>query len=71
MSKKIKQTNPSEEKSKGRIALWLDPNDIQWLSQHCCCSDDTKEAEKARCARIRFRTLAAIHKANLSEPEET
>lgn len=70
MSKKIKPTSPSEEKSKGRINLWLDPKDIQWLSVHCCCSDNATEEEKARCARIRFRASAAIHKADLAEQKE-
>ncbi len=65
MSKNITPTNELDEKNKGRIALWLDPEDIQWISEHCCCLEDTSEDEKNRCSRIRFRAKAALHKVNV------
>jgi hypothetical protein len=47
----------------GRIALWLDPEDLHWLAARCCCGDDATELERERCARVRFRASAALHKA--------
>ena len=47
----------------GRIALWLDPEDLRWLAARCCCGDDATKLERERCARLRFRANAALHKA--------
>jgi hypothetical protein len=47
----------------GRIALWLDPEDLRWLATRCCCGEDASELEQDRCARVRFRASAALHKA--------
>ncbi|MGW3018097.1 hypothetical protein [Streptomyces longwoodensis] len=55
-------TDPESEQEKGRVPLWLDPDDLRWLSQHCCCPDDAADAERDRCGRIRFRAAAALHK---------
>jgi hypothetical protein len=57
------QTDPSRERDLGRIALWLDPDDLRWLAARCRCDDDATELERERCARIRFRAHAALHKA--------
>jgi len=65
MKKRIEPTNTEEEKNRGRIALWLDPQDLEYLSKHCCCNDDADEMQTKRCARIRFRANAALHKAGL------
>jgi hypothetical protein len=34
-------TDPSYEQELGRIALWLEPDDLRWLAQRCCCDDGT------------------------------
>ena len=60
-------TDPKDETAKGRVALWLDPEDLEWLSKTCRCEDDTATAEIERCARIRFRASAALHKAGLRD----
>lgn len=65
MKHAIVPTNPDEEKAKGRIALWLDPADVEWLASHCCCPPNASEEVKERCARVRFRASAALHKAGL------
>jgi hypothetical protein len=63
MSEEVNPTDPEYERSLGRLPLWLDVGDLQWLAQHCCCRpDDTQEA-KDRCARTRFRSAAALHKS--------
>ena len=56
-------TDTEEEQAKGRIALWLDEQDLEWLAKHCICNDDTTEEDRERCGRIRFRANAALHKA--------
>ncbi|MEV6679714.1 hypothetical protein AB0N09_23075 [Streptomyces erythrochromogenes] len=58
----IKPTDPEAERAGGRIALWLDAEDLRRIASHCCCSDDTPEEERERCGRIRFRASAAMHK---------
>lgn len=60
-------TDPNDEAAKGRVALWLDPADLEWLSQTCRCKDNANPAEIERCARIRFRASAALHKAGLRD----
>ncbi len=67
MEKSIEPTKPDEELAKGRVALWLDPEDIEYLSNHCCCADDADTTQTERCARIRFRAMAALHKAGLED----
>jgi hypothetical protein len=56
-------TDPDREAAMGRIALWLDPEDLRWLAARCCCGDDATELERERCAKVRFRAGAALHKA--------
>ncbi|WP_043261108.1 hypothetical protein [Streptomyces sp. e14] len=58
----MSETDPSAEAAKGRVPLWLDPEDLRWLSRHCCCPVDASEEEKDRCGRVRFRAGAALHK---------
>ncbi|TNM26673.1 hypothetical protein [Streptomyces sedi] len=55
-------TDPEGERAKGRVPLWLDPDDARWLSQHCGCPADAPQEERERCDRIRFRAAAALHK---------
>lgn len=63
----VTATDPADEAAKGRVALWLDPEDLEWLSRTCRCAPDASEAEQDRCGRIRFRASAALHKAGLRE----
>jgi hypothetical protein len=63
--KQIESTDPSREVDLGRVALWLDVEDLRWLTTHCACGDSTPEIERERCRRIRFRANAALHKAGL------
>ncbi|KOV66072.1 hypothetical protein [Streptomyces sp. MMG1121] len=59
-------TDPRAEAGRGRVALWLDPADLHWLARHCCCPDDAEQEVKDRCARLRFRAGAALHKSGPS-----
>ncbi len=63
----VSPTDPKEEAAKGRVGLWLDPADLEWLAQTCRCADDASAEETERCARIRFRASAALHKAGLRD----
>lgn len=56
-------TDSDREAAAGRVALWLDREDLAWLASHCACDDSTDQAERDRCARIRFRARAALDKA--------
>ncbi|WP_405890506.1 hypothetical protein OG427_22570 [Streptomyces sp. NBC_00133] len=58
----IEPTDPKSELEKGRVPLWLDPEDLRWLSRLCCCPPDASEEERERCGRVRFRASAALHK---------
>ncbi|MGW4759327.1 hypothetical protein [Streptomyces chartreusis] len=61
----VELTDSKSEQEKGRVPLWLDPDDLWWLSRHCCCPPDASEEEHDRCGRIRFRASAALHKHGL------
>tara|TARA_R110000803_G_scaffold55814_5_gene112862 strand:- start:387 stop:602 length:216 start_codon:yes stop_codon:yes gene_type:complete len=71
MPKKIEPTNPEREAELGRIALWLDVEDLTWLSQRCTCKEDTPIEDRDMCGRMRFRARAALHKAGkIKEKDE-
>lgn len=36
------------------------------LAARCCCGDDATDQERERCARVRFRAGAALHKAGVA-----
>ena len=65
MTREIEPTDPQREATLGRVTLWLDPDDLRWLSRHCCCPADASEEQPQRCGRLRFRAMAALHKAGL------
>jgi len=65
MPRKIRATDPMEEAARGRVALWLDAEDLRWLASRCGCASGASREEKDRCARVRFRANAALHKAEL------
>ena len=59
-------TDPKREMQIGRIALWLDPDDIRFIADEWRkipegVSSDAQE----RWSRIAFRASAALHKAGL------
>lgn len=56
-------TREEQERAGGRVAVWLDPGDADWLSKLCVCADDATPEERERCARVRIRMGAALHKA--------
>jgi hypothetical protein len=70
MAREVTPTDPEREAELGRVALWLDISDLRWLARHCCCQVDATEEQRQRCARLRFRASAALHKGGLSEQEE-
>lgn len=53
------------------MALWLSPEDLQWLASHCGCTETTSADERDRCARIRFRAHAALHKAGMKPAKDS
>jgi hypothetical protein len=67
MATEIEPTDPNREQELGRVALWLDPDDLRWLSTRCDCPPDASEERKERCGRVRFRASTALHKAGLSD----
>jgi hypothetical protein len=67
MSHEVSATDVAEEAEQGRVALWLDPDDLRYLASHCCCAEDTPQEQREQCARIRFRAHAAAHKAGLKD----
>lgn len=67
MEREPSPTDPEREKALGRIALWLDPDDLRWLMRHCCCPPDATDEQKTRCMRLRFRAGAALHKAGVAQ----
>lgn len=67
MARPVQPTDPEAELAQGRIALWLDPADLAWLSRRCDCPEDASEEQRDRCARVRFRAATALHKAGLKD----
>ena len=65
MEREVVLTDPERERALGRIALWLDPDDLRWLARHCCCPAEVSEEQRSRCTRLRFRAGAALHKAGV------
>ncbi|WP_147336789.1 hypothetical protein [Pseudomonas abyssi] len=64
-------TDPEEEKSRGRIALWLDPSDIAFLANEWRkIPDNAPESVKEAWARVAFRASTALHKAGVSYSPE-
>jgi hypothetical protein len=65
VTKKPNFTIPSDESDAGRVAVYLDPADIRWLTARCECDDNTDEDVRDRCGRVRFRTSSALHKTTV------
>ncbi|MCH1918733.1 hypothetical protein L9G15_04730 [Shewanella sp. A3A] len=59
-------TNPEDELAQGRMALWLTPEDIAFLSNEWRkIPDNVSDQTKDRWARIAFRAASALHKAGI------
>ncbi|MFD9394738.1 hypothetical protein ACFWBB_29580 [Streptomyces sp. NPDC060000] len=67
MTRPVVPTDPQDEADRGRVALWLDPDDLRWLAEHCCCPEDASEEAEDRCLRLRFRARAALHRSGASD----
>lgn len=63
-------TDPLYEDSEGRMAVWLDPEHVEWLAARCLCGPDRSGSEphSLECRYIRMRLTAALHKAGLKKP---
>ncbi|OUI87088.1 hypothetical protein [Acetobacter tropicalis] len=69
----MRDTKEEYEQGKGRVAVWLSPEDAEMLSK-LWPDDSANDKVKDQYARIRFRSRAALHKAGLvsvHEPEES
>lgn len=62
MTKKNPFTISWEPCNAGRIAIYLDPGDIRWLSTRCECGDTATDDDRDRCGRIRFLASTALKK---------
>jgi hypothetical protein len=59
-------TNSEFEKESGRLALWLEPNDIKFiLSEWRKVPDEETETIKESWGKLSFRCNSALHKAGL------
>ena len=62
----VRPTDPEAELEAGRIALWLDPDDIAFLAdERRKIPEGASEPVRATWARIAFRAMAALHKAGV------
>ena len=69
MAKAPEPTDPKRETELGRVALWLDPDDLRFLvAEWRRLPDDAPEAVRETWGRIAFRSMAALHKAG--HPQE-
>ncbi len=64
MPRDVVPTDPEAERTQGRVAVWLDPEDVLWLL-HYLTGYSADAAEFERVGRLRFRLQAALHKAGL------
>lgn len=60
-----------DEQEKGRIAIWLDPEDITFLANEWRkIPDNIDDRSKETWGRVAFRLMTALHKAGIKyEPE--
>ena len=65
MAGPVVPTDPQAEAAEGRVALWLDPDDLRRLAEHCCAPEDAPAEATERCLRLRFRARAALHTGGL------
>jgi hypothetical protein len=68
MSEPGQGTDSEYEDSKGRIALWLQPEDVAWLAKHCVCGRMKDGNHTEQCKRLRYRAGTCLHAYGL-EPK--
>lgn len=62
----MKNTNQDEEIEQGRMAFWLDPQDIEFLANEWRkITEDAPDQVKETWGRIAFRASSALHKAGI------
>ncbi len=64
-------TNADAEQEKGRLALWLDPEQIQFLANEWRkIPKETPETIRKQWGEVAFRAMAALHKAGIKHAPE-
>ena len=58
-------TDPEREADLGRVAVWLDPDDVLWLARELADESHLSRDDEERAARVRFRLTTALHKQGL------
>ncbi|QDT45944.1 hypothetical protein Pan241w_60720 [Gimesia alba] len=59
-------TNADAEQEKGRLALWLEPKQIQFLIHEWrTIPKETPEPVRKQWGEVAFRAMAALHKAGI------
>ncbi|MGN6546924.1 MAG: hypothetical protein ACTHK7_17855 [Aureliella sp.] len=59
-------TNAQSESSRGRLAFWLDPDDVAFVvDQWRKMPDDLPDDDRRRWATIAFRGMSALRKAGI------
>jgi len=67
----LNTTNEQVEKEKGRLALWLDPEDLEFLKNEWRkIPENAPDQVKERWSRIAFRASSALHKAGVKAAEK-
>ncbi len=67
----MKPANSDEELNKGRVALWLDPEDVAFLADEWRkIPDNAPDQTRETWSRIAFRASSLLHKSGLKyEPK--
>jgi hypothetical protein len=55
MSDDVTPTDPQREEALGRIPLWLDPADVQWIAYRAICGLGPTGRHTPECGRIRWK----------------
>ena len=70
MSEPGQGTDREYEESRGRIALWLRPEEVAWLAKNCIC-ETTSGHHTVECVAIRYRAGNCLHAYDIdaNQPE--
>jgi hypothetical protein len=64
-------TNAAAEQEKGRLALWLEPEQIQFLKQEWHkIPEEALEIVRKQWSEVAFRAMSALHKAGIKHERE-
>jgi hypothetical protein len=65
-------TNADQEQQKGRLALWLEPNQIRFLANEWRkIPPNAPETVRKKWGEVAFRSMAALHQAGIEYEPET